>query len=64
MMDENVLSYLGVKEENHIKSSWLEIAELEQLRDIRHSRSSTRLFQIPWGATSVLIGEERHYESI
>ena len=64
-MDENITSYLGIKEETTlIKNNWYEIAELEQLRSIRQTVSSTRLYKIRWGSLSVLIGEEHHYESI
>lgn len=63
-MDENITSYLGIKEETTLINNWYEIAELEQLRNIRQSVSSTRLYKIRWGALSVLIGEEHHYESV
>lgn len=63
-MDDNVLSYLGIKHNEPHSSSWSEIVELEQLRNIRKTVTSTRLYKIQWGVLSVLIGEEHHYGSI
>lgn len=63
-MDENVLSYLGMRKHQDEDNNWREISELEELRNIRQTRTSTRQIQIQWGTTGILIKEERHYESL
>jgi len=64
MMDESIVSYLGVRKLQDVDEQWNEIIELEALRNIRLRRSSTRMIQIRWGDSAILITEERHYESL
>lgn len=64
MMDESIVSYLGIRELHDVDERWSEIIELESLRNISQQRSSTRMIQIHWGNTSILIAEERYYESL
>lgn len=64
MMDESVASYLGKRKKQDVDERWREIIELEALRNIRQRRSSTRMIQIRWSDTAILIAEERHYESL
>jgi len=63
-MDESIVSYLGVRKLQDVDEQWNEIIELEALRNIRLRRSSTRMIQIRWGDSAILITEERHYESL
>lgn len=63
-MDESLASYLGERKLQDVDEQWSEIIELEALRNIRQRRSSTRMIQIHWGDTAILIAEERHYESL
>lgn len=63
-MDDNVLSYLGVKSEEFRNEEWVELSSLEQVRDIVARSSSTCEYQVHWGFSPVIIGEERHHEEI
>lgn len=63
-IDENILDYLGVREENSEKDIWLELSCLQQMLDIEASTSSTCAFQVHWGASPVIIGEERCHGEI
>ena len=64
MMNDYRDFYWGDKKEQGVDEQWSEIIELEALRNIRQRRSSTRMIQIHWGDTAILIAEERHYESL
>lgn len=63
MMDESVLSYLGIDNER-LPDTWSYIFELAKARNIAATSSSTRENQISWGSLSILEGEEHHHEEI
>lgn len=64
MMDESVLSYLGIKDVRLPNDNWSYILELAKARDIATNSSSTRENQLSWGRLCILEGEEQHHEEI